>query len=103
MSEAFRARLDWTIQCQRFRHTHNWQTTGQVTLFLADRKYCTMYLELMSVQNNLLSCLADFQFDGDGPLVAESITELEIVNRDVIMDRLDPELILNQYPANKYA
>ena len=92
-----------TIHCQHYRHTHNWQTTGQVTLFLADSKYCTVYLELMSVQNNLLSCLADFQFDGDGPLIAERTTELEIVNRDVIVDRLDPELIFNQYPSNKYA
>lgn len=44
----------------------------------------------MSIQNNLLSCLSDFNLDGDSSLVAESTTELKIVNRDVIIDRLDP-------------
>lgn len=54
-----------------------------------------MDLELISIQNNLLGRLPDFQFNGNGPLIAESTAELKIVNRDVIIDRLDPKCISN--------
>lgn len=49
----------------------------------------------MSIQNNLLGCLPDFQFNGNGALIAESTAELKIVNRDVIIDRLDPKYVSN--------
>lgn len=70
--------------------------TGRITLFFTNGNYDTVDFELTSIQNNLLSCLPDFQFNGNGPLVAESTAELKIVNRDVIIDRLDPKYISNQ-------
>ena len=42
------------------------------TGFIIDRNCCIVDFELMSIQDNFLSCLADLQFDADGPLVAES-------------------------------
>lgn len=76
---------------------------GRVTLFFTNRNYCTVDFELMSIQDNLLSRLPDFQFNGNSPLVAESTAKLEIVNRDVIIDRLDPTYVSNEnQPTCKY-
>ena len=48
--------------------------------------------ELVRIEDYLFGTLLDLEVNCDGPLVAESSTMLEAIERNSIVRRLDPEM-----------
>ena len=51
-----------------------------------------MDFELVRIEDYLFGTLLDLEVNCDGPLVAESSTMLEAIERNSIVRRLDPEM-----------